>query len=182
MPSHEDSVFRRLLKNASYLFSANVIRSLGLFLQVVLVSRALGPELYGVLVQTIAAVALIVDLIDLRVWEFMVKYLSEFMEKRDYACAKAQIRLGYLLDGVTGLIAFGILLVSAPFAAALLDEPRISLVIYILAVQALFATINQTSTAILQVLDRFTWLSAEIVSHTLVLLLSLLSSLPTLLT
>ena len=55
MPSHEDSVFKRLLKNASYLFSANVIRSLGLFLQVVLVSRALGPELYGVLVQTIAA-------------------------------------------------------------------------------------------------------------------------------
>ena len=155
----EDALFQRLLKNSSYLFSANVITSGLGFVQSIIVARALGVSHYGVLALVTTYVATIRQLVDFRVWETVIKYVSEFWVQGDTARAMATVKLAYWIDFLTGVLAFGIAVLGAPLAAKFLHQPLLTELAWIVALSSLFATINGTSSAILRVFDRFKWIS-----------------------
>ena len=63
----EETRVRRLIRNASWLFSGNVLASLIGFAQAVVLGRALGVDGYGLLAFIIAFVTTVNSVVDIRV-------------------------------------------------------------------------------------------------------------------
>ena len=112
-----DPHFMRLLKNGMSLLSASTIVSLLQFAQVVVLTRYLLPAGYGAFTLVVVYVALINQFIDVRVREMTVKYGAEFSELKENAKTGAVIRLSYLVDAATGVLAFVIVFFSASWAS-----------------------------------------------------------------
>ena len=158
-----DALFKRLLRNSSYLLSANVIvNGLG-FVQSILMARFLGVEKYGLLALITTYVMAVNQLLDFRVWETVIKYVSEFWVKGDKTRAWATVKFAYWIDFLTGVLAFLIAVLAAPLAASLLHRSEIAGLASIFALKLLFSTINGTSGAILRVFDKFKWISIQVV-------------------
>ena len=158
-----DALFKRVLRNSSYLFSSAVIVSGLGFVQSILLARFLGVEQYGVLVLTMTYVMAVNQLLDFRVWETVIKYVSEFWVKGDKARAWATVKLAYWIDFLTGVSAFSVAVLAAPLAASLLHRSEIASLAGIFALKLLFSTINGTSGGILRVFDKFNWISIQAV-------------------
>ena len=158
-----DALFRRLLRNSSYLFSANVIVSGFGFVQSILLARFLGVEQYGLLALIMTYVMAVNQLLDFRVWETVIKYVSEFWVKGERERAWATVKLAYWIDFLTGVFAFLVAVLAAPLAASLLHRSEIASLASIFALKLLFSTINGTSRAILRVFDKFKWISVQVV-------------------
>jgi len=157
----KEPIFRRLFKNSSYLLFSTVVTSVLGLVQAIIVARSLGVSNYGLLALVTAYVATIKQLVDFRVWETVIKYLSEFWVNGDKARAMATVKLAYWIDSLTGILAFGIIVLGAPSAARLLHQPMLSELAWILALSSVFATINGTSNAILRVFNRFKWIAIQ---------------------
>lgn len=160
-----DALFKRLLRNSSYLLSATVIANGLMFVQSILLARFLGVEQYGVLALIMTYVMAVNQLLDFRVWETVIKYVSEFWVNDEKARAWAMIKLAYWIDLLTGVFAFSVAVLAAPLAASLLHRSEIASLAGILAFKLLFSTVNGTSGAILRVFDKFRWISIQNVSQ-----------------
>jgi len=155
-----DLIFHRLLANSSWLFGSNlVVTGIG-FVQTVLIARSLEVEGYGILTAVIAFVGLVNQFVDFRVWETVVKYLSEFWVRGEKPKALALIKMAYLIDASSGVVAFMLVLLLAPLSARyVIRQPGSETLINLFATSLLLSTINNTSSAILRVFNRFSWLS-----------------------
>jgi O-antigen/teichoic acid export membrane protein len=152
----------RLLRNATWLVSGNALGSLFGFLQAVVLGRALGVEGYGLLAVVMALVTTVNQIVDVRMWETVTKFVGDDHERGDHGRARAMVKLAYLVDGATGVLAFVLVLVLAPWLAERFlhnraTAPEISL----FAGSLLGATVNDTSMALLRVFDRFRWLTID---------------------
>lgn len=129
-------------------------------MQTVLIARSLEVEGYGILTAVIAFVGLVNQFVDFRVWETVVKYLSEFWVRGEKPKALALIKMAYLIDASSGVVAFMLVLLLAPLSARyVIRQPGSETLINLFATSLLLSTINNTSSAILRVFNRFSWLS-----------------------
>jgi len=173
-PLHPEARVQRLLRNATWLFSGNAIASLCGFGQAVVLGRALGVDTYGLLAVIMAFVTTVNQIVDIRMWESVTKFVGDFHERGDHGRARATVKLAYLIDIATGIIAFLLVCVLAPLAVHRFLHGRVAAEDVILfAGTLLVATVNDTSMALLRVFDRFDWLSAERVASAIVRLLAL---------
>jgi O-antigen/teichoic acid export membrane protein len=174
-PSHHEAArVRRLLRNATWLFSGNVFAALCGFGQAVVLGRALGVDTYGLLAVIMAFVTTVNQVVDIRMWESVTKFVGDFHERGDHGRARATVKLAYLIDVATGIAAFLLVLALAPFAVHRFLHGQVAAEDVILyAGTLLVATVNDTSMALLRVFDRFGWLSAERVASAVVRLLAL---------
>jgi len=173
-PHHQEARVNRLLRNASWLFSGNALASLCGFGQAVVLGRALGVDTYGLLAVIMAFVTTVNQIVDIRMWESVTKFVGDFHERGDHGRARATVKLAYLIDVATGIAAFLLVLALAPFAVHRFLHGQVAaedVVLY--AGTLLVATVNDTSMALLRVFDRFGWLSAERVASAVVRLLAL---------
>ncbi|MCD6308718.1 MAG: flippase [Candidatus Latescibacteria bacterium] len=154
-----DALFRRILKNTSFLFSSSVAASGLGFVQSVVVARVLGVGGYGFWALLTTYVMVVQLVVDFRVWETVTKYLSEFMVKGDTARAMATVKLAYAVDFLTGILSFGIAVAAAPVAGCIFGREDFAGYAWIVALSSLVATVNGSSTAILRVFNRFKWIS-----------------------
>ncbi len=116
------------------------------------------------------------QLTDFRVWETATKYVAEFWVKEDKPRALATVKLCYLIDALTGIVAFFIVVWTARLAANwILRQPGVADLVILYAVTLLFATVNGTSTAILRVFNKFSWLTLNSTSLALVKFLLVVS-------
>lgn len=169
-----DTPFQRFLRNTSWLFASNLTASLLNFAQSILLARWLGVENFGILSLVIANVTLIFGFIDFRVWETTTRYVTKFWEEKDHTRAQAVIRLSFLVDGLTGVIAFVVLVLIAPLVAEfLINKVDSSIYIRLYAIAMLCATLNSTSMSILRVFDKFAWLALNTMAAALLKLLML---------
>ncbi len=133
------------------------------FLQSIIVVRTLGVKDYAVWVLATTYIGTITTLLDFRVWETVIKYLSEFIAAKDPRRALAMVKLAYFIDFATGILAFAVAVIAAPFAAQILGRPRLAEVAWIIGLSSLVITVNGSSNAILRVFDKFKHISvAEI--------------------
>lgn len=156
----KDANFRRLLSNTGVLLSANVVTVVISFIQGVIVARLLGVEQYGVLAVVSTYASVINQFVDSRAWEAAIKYVNQFREANDPGKAAAIVKLCYLVDAITGIFAFLILLLSAHAAARFfLKDPQLSSLIQIYSWSVILDIPLGTSTALLRIGNRFDWLS-----------------------
>ncbi|MEM7024923.1 MAG: oligosaccharide flippase family protein, partial [Pseudomonadota bacterium] len=110
-----DALFRRMLKNMSYLLSGTAAASVLGFLSLALTARALGPELLGVLTM-IQAYTRLVDRGRIEAWPAIIKYGAETLEHRRQDDFKSLLKFGVLLDLASSSVATMIALVSVHVA------------------------------------------------------------------
>lgn len=152
----------RLIRNATWLVSGNALGSVFGFLQAVVLGRALGVEGYGLLAVVMALVTTVSQIVDVRMWETVTKFVGDDHERGDHGRARAMIKLAYLVDGATGILAFGLVLVLSPWLAErFLHHREAASEVSLYAGTLLVATVNDTSMALLRVFDRFRWLTLD---------------------
>jgi len=159
----------RLLRNATWLVSGNALGALFGFLQAVVLGRALGVEGYGLLAVVMALVTTVNQIVDVRMWETVTKFVGDDLERGDHGRARAMIKLAYLVDGATGILAFALVLLLAPWLAErFLHHRDAATEVSLFAGTLLMATVNDTSMALLRVFDRFRWLTFDRVASSAV--------------
>ncbi len=152
---------QRLARNTSWLLAAEVVATIVSIFQFPLVARLLGVERFGVLHLVMSSVGLITALLTVRVWETIIRFLTEFEAQDEAERALAIVKLAYGLDIVLGVLVFAFVAVIAPFLGTLVVQTSDATdLIRLEGLRHLLLATSGASTAILRVFDRFRWLSA----------------------
>lgn len=146
----------KLFKNASWLFGGKSASGIFTAIQTVIVARMLGVSDYGLLTLVIAYISVLNMFFDLKVWETATKYIGTYLERGESDKTRSMIKLSYILDIGSGVIAFIIAIVSAKLISTyVIHSPDAYVLIWIFSISLFIDTANSTSDAILRVFDRF---------------------------
>jgi O-antigen/teichoic acid export membrane protein len=151
----KNEVFQRLLKNAGILLTGNAISSALLFINFAVTARALGPELFGILV-TIQTYVLIIDrLITFQSWQAIIKYGSEAIKENQWKDFQALIKFGILLDLSTAALGTVLALLGVRYLSRWQGwDPAIAKLAYTYSFLILF-NLSGIGIAVLRIFDRF---------------------------
>jgi O-antigen/teichoic acid export membrane protein len=153
----QDRLLRGILKSSGYLFSSNTISAFLSALQGVFAVWLLGPEGYGLVSGTvIVLVSNIHRLLSFRMNEAVVKYLGQALAEEKEERAGAVVKGAALLEGLTSLLAFLILLLLAPLAARFIArESQTTSLFVFYGLVLLVNSVYETSLGVLQATRRF---------------------------
>ena len=152
----QDQLIKRVLTNSSYLFSSNTLSSGLTTIQGVLAAIILGPKDYGLLGLIITFASNVNRLLSFRMGELVIKFAGSFLENGEKEKASAVIKFAGIAEIITSITAYLLLLLTAPFAAKyLLKNPELSNWIMIYGVALLANFMTETSTAILQLANKY---------------------------
>lgn len=147
---------KEFMKNVSWLAVAKSVPSAANVVEMIVLARVLGVELFGLLTLVIAYVRIVSSLVDFRVWESVVKYVGEFLEKKESERALSMIKFSYMVDAVAGLLAFGVCLLLAGLANDIFIKSQDGFdLVMIFSLTLVVASVNTTSEALFRVFDRF---------------------------
>ncbi len=148
----QDRLFKRVLRNTSYLFASSAI---GAVLSIV-TANLLGVAVFGVLGVVTSFVAGINRLFSFRMGDVVVKYMSEALARGERERAAVVVKAAMLVEAATSALAFGFLLLIAPLAAAYLAKDADTAPLFVLyGVSILSNIITETSTGVLQVTSHY---------------------------
>ncbi len=156
-----DPSIQRLLKNTSLLFGAESIVTLISLIQFPIISRWLGPENYGLWGLAQSWVGLVGQLFGFRLWETVIKFLSQFMAAKDETRALAVLKLCFFLEALVAAFIFLVLVLSADFAGSFVFRsfPGGADLIRLETLHILMLFSSSIWVAVLRVFDRFKKLS-----------------------
>jgi O-antigen/teichoic acid export membrane protein len=151
-----DSPFRHLLKASSWTVGASGVNSAARLAETILLARYLAPTQFGVFVLIVAYPEAVQQLLDCRVQEAMTRYLGEFLATSRRVESVALIKLLWLVDVAVSALSFGIVAITAQFAAEHLTHDRtLGHLMVIYALGMFLASLDTASPTILRILDRF---------------------------
>ena len=147
---------KKLFMNASWLFGGKTASGIFSAIQTVVIARILGVSDYGLLSLILAYVAVLNMFFDLKVWETATKYIGTYWEAGEHDKARSMIKLSFILDIGSGVVAFIIAILSAKLISTyIIHSPQAYVFIWIYSISLFVDTANSTSDAILRVFDRF---------------------------
>lgn len=148
--------FRRIARNAGYLFSTTTIGAAMGMLQGILTARLLGVTGYGILGAVIMFTSLVNKFVSFRMSELVVKYVGQFSERSENRKAAAVFKAALLAEFSASLIAFGLVWLLAPLGAQFLAKDNSTASIFILYGLVILANlVAESSNGLLQTFDRF---------------------------
>ncbi len=156
-----DRIFRRILKNFSWLLGGQILIAIANFGYLSLTAHSLGVESFGRLVLMKAYIELIVGLTTFQSWQALIHYGAIFLQRQDRKGLQHLIQLTTLLDGLGSLAGFVIAVIAAPYVGSFVgwNETAIREVQY-LSILILF-TIDSTPNGLLRLYDRFDLLAVQ---------------------
>ncbi len=150
--------FRHVLSNGAKLFTSKTFVTGIRLVQVVVVARFLGVSGYGQYVTLTVFVLAVNQFLDVRVSETTIRFGSEYQAAGEWGRLAATVKLSYLVDLCTGLLAFVVVYLIAPWGAGtILHAPALEWAIRLYAWTLLISTVDNTSNAVLKISDRFGW-------------------------
>jgi O-antigen/teichoic acid export membrane protein len=158
----QDRLLGGILKSSSYLFSSNAILAVFSFVQGVLATRLLGIEGYGLVSGTVIVFASNIHrLLSFRMSEMVVKYLGGALADGQRERGAAAVKAAALAEALTSLIAYGVLLLLAPWAARALGKNLATAPLFTFYGLVLLANlVFETATGVLQATRRFDRIAA----------------------
>ncbi len=154
--SDSKDIQKKLYLNASWLFSGKTASGIFTAIQTIVVARMLGVSDYGLLTLVIAYISILNMFFDLKVWETATKYIGTYFEQGESDKVRSMVKLSYILDIGSGILAFVIAIISAKLISNyIIHSPDAYVLIWIFSVSLFIDTANSTSDAILRVFDRF---------------------------
>ena len=147
-----DRLLRRVVRNSSYLFTSNAISAV---LSIV-TANVLGVKSFGELEIITVFVSNVNRLLSFRMGDVVVKYMGEALERGETERAAAVVKAGALIEAVTSLAAYAILVLLAPLGAALFAKDTSLVPLFLVYGFSILANIiTETSTGVLQVTNHF---------------------------
>ncbi len=152
----EHEMFRRVLRNSSYLFSASGIAAALSMVQGVFAARLLGVEMFGVMGAIIMLVSVINKLASFRMGELVIKYVSAYEECGEPQNASAVFKGAAMVEIATSIAAYGLVwLLAAPGAQIFLKDISLANQITFYGLIILFNLVTESSTGLLQISNRY---------------------------
>lgn len=143
-------------KDALSLFAGGMGASVFAAVEVVLLARFLGLGQFGLFSLVLSYVGLVNVFVDFKIGNASVKYVSEYREKGDAESVRSFIKLFYLIDLASGILAFCVCVAFAGIANEFFIKSEGSFqYVIILSFALLVSTVNQNSQAILQSFKKF---------------------------
>lgn len=166
----EDRLLRGIVKNSGYLFSSNSAAAFLSFLQGVLAVRLLGDTGYGLLAGVLIPFASnIQSLLSFRMSELVVKYAAQFLAQGRKDRAGAVVKAAALVESLTSLTAFTLLLLLAPLAARYLAKEVDTAPLFALYGLVLIANlVYETSLGVLHTARQFKLQALGNLGHSLI--------------
>ena len=151
-----DPALRQLLRNAGWLLLSDGTVLVAGLLGTLVAARALGAQEFGRITLVWSVVGVAHLLVDVRAWEAVTRYLSEFTSRRQPALALATLKLALLAEGAVALLGFGLIwLASGWVSTRLFNDPSLQPLILLGAVTLVVSAFDRTARAVLRVFDRF---------------------------
>ena len=156
-PSHwlKDDLLTRLFKNAAVLFGGNMLASLLGFASLALTARALGVERFGFLVLITTYVAIVDNLVNFQSWQAIIKYGADALEQIHEEDFKSLIKIGFLLDATTAVLATILAASGAWFVGQWRGWDEEIVIMAAMYSFTILFHISGTPTAILRLFDKF---------------------------
>ncbi len=144
----QDHLFRRVLRNSSYLIISNIVSAL----ISLATARLLGVSDFGALGVITVFVSNINRLLSFRMSDVVVRYFGEYVARKEFDRAAALVKAAGLTEGVTSIAAYLILAILAPLGARyLVKDPQTTYLFLIFGVSILCNLTTETATGVLQV-------------------------------
>ncbi len=158
----QDRLLRGVIKSSSYLFSSNAITAALSFVQGIFAVRLLGVDGYGLVSGTVITFASNVNrFLSFRMSELVVRYFGQALADGKQERAAAIAKGVGLVEAVTSVIAYLVLLLLTPWAARALGKDAQTAPLFAVFGLVLLANIvYETSTGILQATRRFDRIAA----------------------
>lgn len=148
----QDLLFRRVLRNTSYLFASSAI---GAVLSIV-TANMLGVAVFGILGVITSFVGGINRLFSFRMGEVVVKYMSESLARDEHERAAVVVKAAMLVEALTSAAAFALLLAIAPLAARYVAHDASTAPLFMLyGLSILSNIVNETSLGVLQATNHY---------------------------
>ncbi len=152
----QQSEKKSLKKDAFALFSGGMGASFFAFIEVVILARFLGLEQFGVFSIVLSFVGIINAVVDLKIANASVKYISDYRERGNKKTVSSFIKFFYIIDFFSGILAFVVCIALANIANQFFIKSENSFqYVFVLSLSLLISTVNQNSYAILRALRRF---------------------------
>ena len=147
-----DSNFVHVLRNSSWSIAATFVTAGSLFIEIILLARYLGRDVFGVYLLVLAYPQAVQAILDFRTREAMTRYLGEFVTLRQKEYAVAIVKLLWLIDLLVAAAAFAIVVGTASFVAPhLTEDPNGAHLMQVYALAMVLGAIDNTAGTILQV-------------------------------
>ncbi|MFZ2492490.1 MAG: oligosaccharide flippase family protein [Thermoanaerobaculia bacterium] len=112
-----DSIPAGFYSNAAWQYVTSFAGSGLNFVYILVTGALLGVNDFGRLSVALACATVTFQLVELRLHEAVIRYVSEFRERAQHAEVYAAVKLFLLADAMTGVAAFALVLAVAPLAA-----------------------------------------------------------------
>jgi O-antigen/teichoic acid export membrane protein len=163
---------QRVLRNSGYILSANTASAALSFLQTLMAARLLGVAGYGVLGTITVFASNINRLTSFRMGELVIRYVGKFSAEDDPRRAMAVFKAAGLTELVSSIVAYALVVILAPVAARfLVKDPAMASLFALYGLVLLANLMAESSTALLQYLNRFRLIAAFTVAQSLLTLL-----------
>ena len=152
----QDRLLGMVIRNSGHLFSGNTIGTALSLVQSIFAAKLLGVENVGVLGVVTVFASTVNRLFSFRMGELVVKYMDQYRAEGRPDRAAAVVKAAALVESITSLLAFAVLVLLAPLAAQVIaHDPQTApwFLLYGLIIPGNLAT--ETSTGVLQVARRF---------------------------
>jgi O-antigen/teichoic acid export membrane protein len=167
----EDHLLRRVVKNSSYLFSSNVISAILGLVQTVIAVRLIGLTSWGLvaIIQTFSSN--INRFLSFRMSEVVLKHLGPALAADKKEEAAMYVKAAGLMEAITSMAAFLILLLLAPWASrTFARDVNLAPLFIFYGLILLSNLVFETSTGVLQATNRFSHLGVANLIQTIITL------------
>ncbi len=156
-----DGIFRRILKNFSWLLIGQIFTAIANFGYLSLTAHRLGLELFGLFILARAFIEILIGLTTFQSWQAFIRYGAVYLKEKNRGALQHLIKVTTLLDILGSCGGFLVAVTLAPFVGSLVgwDASTIREVQWC-SVLMLF-TLGSTPMGLLRLFDRFNWLALQ---------------------
>lgn len=152
----EDVLFKRVVRNSTYLFSGNVLSAALGFGQGILAVRLVGINAYGLIGVITAWTSNVNNLLSFRMSEAVVKFYGDALHAGDKEHAAAIIKNIALAEAITSILTYLVWVALTPLAALYLGKNAQTAPFFtVYGIVILLNLVYETSRGILQTSRRF---------------------------
>ncbi|MGB2924982.1 MAG: oligosaccharide flippase family protein [Limnothrix sp.] len=156
-----DGIFRRILKNFSWLLLGQIFTAIANFGYLSLTAHSLGLKLFGVFILTRAYVEVLIGITTFQSWQAFIKYGAVFLKEKDKVSLQNLIKLTTLLDILGSCAGFLVAIALAPYFGPLVGwTPETIRAVQYCSILILF-TLGSTPMGLLRLYDRFNLLGLQ---------------------
>ena len=150
-----DPIFKRVLRNMSWLFSAHMLIALFGVMSLAVTARALGPEGLGILAIVEAYVRIVDRLLRFEPWQAVIRYGVDALENNDEPRFKRLVKLSIVTDLIGGALSGSVAIALSWTLAPWIGLTENGHLYTSLVALGLYVSFRPTGVAVLRIFDRF---------------------------